>query len=116
MNEIFIWQHRHSPKKTFEQLENIFIGDRIIQEFNNVQRNSLTKFNIFYSLCFMYSSKLLSNISSRGGIISHEDPLPRNGVMSDFDKYFKRETKELYKAITIEGSGTENVSEGANPA
>lgn len=93
INEIFIWQHCSSVKKTFELLEDPSMSSKVMEDFNKVQRTSLTKFNIFYSICFSHSHKYLHSIISKGGLISHDEPLKEGGIMADFDRYFKLGTK-----------------------
>lgn len=41
-----------------------------MSEFNLVQKTALTKFNIFYSLCFKNSAKIIDHIIEKGQIIS----------------------------------------------
>lgn len=76
-----------------------------MEDFNVIQRTALTKFNIFYSICFDNSQKHLMNIIQRGGIIPEAEPLNAGGIVADFDRYFKQNTAELYKLITEEGHG-----------
>ena len=83
-----------------------------MNEFNIIQKTSLTKFNIFYSLCFNRSQKYLMNIIERGGIIPENVELREGGILTDFDHYFKQETVELYKNITDEGYGESQAQEG----
>lgn len=90
INEIFIWQNRDSAKKTFEELQNTFKSQKIMRDFNIVQTTALTKFNIFYSLCFKHSYKFIENIIQRKGIIPEHEPLKDGGILADFDYYFKK--------------------------
>lgn len=62
INEVFVWQHQKSAKYTFEILSKKEVFEKVMNDFNLVQRTSLTKFNIFYSLCFNHSSKTLLHI------------------------------------------------------
>lgn len=98
-----MWQHQRGPEYTFGKLDEKDIFDTIMGEFNLVQRTALTKFNIFYSLCFNCSAKSVLHILDKGGIVGDKEGLPAGGVMEKFDEYFKHETYEFYAQIVKEG-------------
>jgi hypothetical protein len=56
-----------------------------MMEFNMVQRTALTKFNIFYSLCFNNSVKNIHHLLEKNLIISEKDPLPNKSIIGTFD-------------------------------
>lgn len=64
-----------------------------------VQRTALTKFNIFYCLCFDFSAKSMRHIIEKKQIISDKDKLPERSIINSFDGYFKEETYHLYNDI-----------------
>ena len=79
-----------------------------------MQRTALTKFNIFYSVCFNNSKKSLLNIINNHEIIPQREPLPQKQIIMDFDDYFKQETYEFYHRIVKDASvGDEGVDEAA---
>lgn len=71
---------------------------------NEVQRVSLIKLNVLYSLCFLYSRNHILNILSTGRLLNRNEPIPADAIPKEFDNYFKENLQGFYDRLTNNGS------------